>query len=107
MSEEIKQEEVKVDVEKEEVIKEKSMVKKVFGWIGTGLLTLLVVMASWLCFDKFVLKHRVPSIFGYSSLIVSTGSMNGFDMNEGDLSNLLMYALIYNSYYTDEELKVL
>ena len=28
-------------------------------------------------------------------------------MNEGDLSNLLMYALIYNSYYTDEELKVL
>ena len=85
MSEEIKQEEVKVDVEKEEVVKEKSMVKKVFGWIGTGLLTLLVVMASWLCFDKFVLKHRVPSIFGYSSLIVSTGSMNGLDMNEGDL----------------------
>ena len=85
MSEEIKQEEVKVDVEKEEVIKEKSMVKKVFGWIGTGFLTLLVVMASWLCFDKFVLKHRVPSIFGYSSLIVSTGSMNGLDMNEGDL----------------------
>ena len=85
MSEEIKQEEVKVEEEKEEVVKEKSMVKKVFGWIGTGFLTLLVVMASWLCFDKFVLKHRVPSIFGYSSLIVSTGSMNGLDMNEGDL----------------------
>ena len=85
MSEEIKQEEVKVEVEKEEVVKEKSMVKKVFGWIGTGFLTLLVVMASWLCFDKFVLKHRVPSIFGYSSLIVSTGSMNGSDMKEGDL----------------------
>lgn len=85
MSEEIKQEEVKVEVEKQEVVKEKSMVKKVFGWIGTGLLTLLVVMASWLCFDKFVLKHRVPSIFGYSSLIVSTGSMNGSDMKEGDL----------------------
>lgn len=85
MGEEIKQEEVKVEVEKEEVVKEKSMVKKVFGWIGTGFLTLLVVMASWLCFDKFVLKHRVPSIFGYSSLIVSTGSMNGLDMNEGDL----------------------
>jgi signal peptidase len=85
MSEEIKQEEVKVEEEKEEVVKEKSMVKKVFGWIGTGFLTLLVVMASWLCFDKFVLKHRVPSIFGYSSLIVSTGSMNGSDMKEGDL----------------------
>ena len=28
-------------------------------------------------------------------------------MNEGYLSNLLMYALIYNSYYTDVELKVL
>ena len=85
MSEEIKQEEVKVEVEKEEVVKEKSMVKKVFGWIGTGFLTLLVVMASWLCFDKFVLKHRVPSIFGYSSLIVATGSMNGAEMKEGDL----------------------
>ena len=85
MSEEIKQEEVKIEEEKEEVVKEKSMVKKVFGWIGTGFLTLLVVMASWLCFDKFVLKHRVPSIFGYSSLIVATGSMNGSEVNEGDL----------------------
>lgn len=91
MSEEIKQEEVKEVVEaevvedtKEEVVKEKSMVKKVFGWIGTGFLTLLVVIASWLCFDKFVLKHRVPSIFGYSSLMVATGSMSG-TIEEGDL----------------------
>ena len=84
MSEEIKQEEVKVEEEKEKVVKEKSMVKKVFGWIGTGFLTLLVVMASWLCFDKFVLKHRVPSIFGYSSLMVATGSMSG-TIEEGDL----------------------
>ena len=84
MSEEIKQEEVKIEEEKEEVVKEKSMVKKVFGWIGTGFLTLLVVMASWLCFDKFVLKHRVPSIFGYSSLMVATGSMSG-TIEEGDL----------------------
>ena len=91
MIEEIKQEEVKevveaevVDDKKEEVKVEKSMVKKVFGWIGTGFLTLLVVMASWLCFDKFVLKHRVPSIFGYSSLMVATGSMSG-TIEEGDL----------------------
>ncbi len=28
-------------------------------------------------------------------------------MKDGELSNLLMYALIYNSYYTNEELKVL
>lgn len=91
MSEEIKQEEVKEEVvaevvedTKEEVIKEKSMVKKVFGWIGTGFLTLLVVIASWLCFDKFVLKHQVPSIFGYSSLMVATGSMSG-TIEEGDL----------------------
>lgn len=91
MSEEIKQEEVKEVVEaevveetKKEVIKEKSMVKKVLGWIGTGFLTLLVVIASWLCFDKFVLKHQVPSIFGYSSLMVATGSMSG-TIEEGDL----------------------
>ena len=92
MSEEIKQEEVKEVVEaevveetsKEKVVKEKSMVKKVFGWIGTGFLTLLVVIASWLCFDKFVLGHQVPSIFGYSSLMVATGSMSG-TIEEGDL----------------------
>lgn len=91
MSEEIKQKEVKEEVvaevvedTKEEVVKEKSMVKKVFGWIGTGFLTLLVVIASWLCFDKFVLKHQVPSIFGYSSLMVATGSMSG-TIEEGDL----------------------
>ena len=91
MSEEIKQEEVKEEVvaevvedTKEEVIKEKSMVKKVLGWIGTGFLTILVVIASWLCFDKFVLKHQVPSIFGYSSLMVATGSMSG-TIEEGDL----------------------
>ena len=77
MSEEIKQE-----VKKE--VKETSLVKKIFSWIGTGFLTLLVVMASWLCFDKFVLKHQVPSIFGYSSLMVATGSMSG-TIEEGDL----------------------
>lgn len=88
MNEEIKQEEVSVEVveetSKEEVVIEKSMVKKVLGWIGTGFLTLLVVIASWLCFDKFVLKHQVPSIFGYSSLMVATGSMSG-TIEEGDL----------------------
>ena len=77
MSEEIKQE-----VKKE--VKETSLVKKIFSWIGTGFLTLLVVMASWLCFDKFVLKHQIPSIFGYSSLMVATGSMSG-TIEEGDL----------------------
>ena len=86
MSEEIKQE-VEVEVQEEtsiEVVKEKSLVKKIFGWIGTGFLTLLVVIASWLCFDKFVLGHQVPSIFGYSSLMVATGSMSG-TIEEGDL----------------------
>ena len=33
-------------------INEKSLVKKIFGWIGTGFLTLLVIVASWLCFDN-------------------------------------------------------
>ena len=88
MNDEVKKEEVNVEVieetSKEEVVVEKSMVKKVFGWIGTGFLTLLVVIASWLCFDKFILKHQVPSIFGYSSLMVATGSMSG-TIEEGDL----------------------
>ena len=83
MSEEVKAVEVLEETSKEE-IKEKSLVKKIFGWIGTGFLTLLVVVASWLCFDKFVLGHQVPSIFGYSSLMVATGSMSG-TIEEGDL----------------------
>ena len=83
MSEEVKEVEVLEETSKEE-IKEKTLVKKIFGWIGTGFLTLLVLMASWLCFDKFVLGHQVPSIFGYSSLIVTTGSMSG-TIEEGDL----------------------
>ena len=86
MSEDIKQE-VEVEVQEEasiEVVKEKSLVKKIFSWIGTGFLTLLVVMASWLCIDKFILGHQVPSIFGYSSLMVATGSMSG-TIEEGDL----------------------
>ena len=33
-------------------------------------------------------------------------TMSG-QMKDGELSNLLMYSLIYNSYYTDEELEVL
>ena len=77
MSEEIKQ-------EVQEEVKETSLVKKIFNWIGTGFLALLVLMASWLCFDKFVLGHQVPSIFGYSSLMVATGSMSG-TIEEGDL----------------------
>ena len=69
---------------KKEVVEEKSLVKKIFSWIGTGFLTLLVVVASWLCIDKFILGHQVPSIFGYSSLMVATGSMSG-TIEEGDL----------------------
>lgn len=99
MSEEIKneiQEEiVQEESLKEEVIQESlentskldevlKITKKVFGWIGTGLLAILIVVASWLSIDKYIIKSEIPSIFGYSSLIVATGSMSG-TLEEGDL----------------------
>ena len=37
----------------------------------------LLIVAAWLCIDKFVLKSPVPSFCGYSSLTIATGSMSG------------------------------
>ena len=54
-----------------------NIVKKSVSWTGIILLALLVIIAAWLLVDKFILKSKVPSVFGYSSLIVSTGSMSG------------------------------
>lgn len=41
------------------------------------LLALLILLTLWLAFDKYVLRSPVPSVFGYSTLTIETGSMNG------------------------------
>ena len=51
--------------------------KKVVFWICVTICAFLVIVASWLCIDKFVIGSKVPSFCGYSSLFVETGSMSG------------------------------
>ena len=53
------------------------IIGKVFSGIGIAICVLLVVLIIWLGVDKFILKSPVPSVFGYSSLRVATGSMTG------------------------------
>lgn len=51
-------------------------------WVLFGAVLLLT---AWLAFDKYVLKSPVPSVFGYATLTIETGSMNGMSvMVEGE-----------------------
>ena len=61
-------------------------IKKVLLVLFTALLTVLVLCASWLAFDKHVLKHKVPTIFGYGYVAISLDalSMSGV-IEAGDL----------------------
>ncbi len=54
-----------------------SIIKKVLWGIVWSIFGILVVVVLWLAVDKFILKSPVPSIFGYASLTIETGSMNG------------------------------
>lgn len=54
-----------------------NVVVKIFWGAVWTLLGLLALLVLWLAFDKFILKNPVPSVFGYSSLNIATGSMNG------------------------------
>lgn len=58
--------------------------KKVLTGIALAICVMLVIIAGWLCIDKFIIKSKVPSMFGYSTLMVATGSMSG-TIEEGDL----------------------
>ncbi len=50
---------------------------KVFWGIVWTIFGLVLLLTLWLAFDKFILKSPVPSVFGYASLTIETGSMNG------------------------------
>ena len=55
-----------------------NIIKKAFWGIVWGVFGVLVITLLWLSVDKFILKSPVPSFFGYSTLTIETGSMNGF-----------------------------
>ena len=55
-----------------------NVISKIFWGIIWGLFALLVVVVGWLSIDKFILKSPVPSMFGYATLTIETGSMNGY-----------------------------
>lgn len=61
--------------------REKSGAGKVFSAIWRGILILLVtvltITAGALAYDKFVNKSKIPSVFGYSVLVIATPSMSG------------------------------
>ena len=54
---------------------------KIFSAIWRGFLIILIafltVIAAALAYDKLVNKTRMPSVFGYSLLVIATPSMSG------------------------------
>ena len=62
--------------------------KKVAWGIFLGIFGLVAVVALWLTVERFILKSPVPSILGYATLTVETGSMAGSgdtSINPGDM----------------------
>ena len=59
-----------------------NQIKKIFGYIGYGVLAVLILIVGWMAIQKYVLKDPTPSIFGYSAYYVSTGSMES-EIHEG------------------------
>lgn len=51
--------------------------KKISTFIIYGLFAIVLILTLWLGIDKFILKSPVPSVFGYATLTIETGSMNG------------------------------
>ena len=49
--------------------------KKTAWGIFLGFFGLVAVVALWLTIEKFIMKSPVPSIFGFATLTVETGSM--------------------------------
>lgn len=71
--------EIKQVKEENTIIKQ---VKKILGYIGYGILAILIIVVGWMAIQKFILKDPTPSMFGYSAYYVSTGSMES-EIHEG------------------------
>ncbi len=55
----------------------KRVVSVVLRSVGCALLAFLLFFAGVLAYDKFIRKSPAPSFFGYSFLVIATGSMSG------------------------------
>lgn len=51
--------------------------KKISTFIIWGIFAIVLALTLLLGIDKFILKSPVPSVFGYATLTIETGSMNG------------------------------
>lgn len=74
----------KTEINSAEAKKPIAIIKKVLWGIVYGIFAVVMAVVLWLAVDKFILKSPVPSIFGYATLSVETGSMEG-TINIGDL----------------------
>lgn len=61
-----------------------TVIKRVLWGTVLVIFAILAIIAGWLAIDKFILKSPVPSIFGYATLTIETGSMSG-ELEIGDM----------------------
>ena len=54
-----------------------TVTKRVLWGIVLVIFAILAIIAGWLAIDRFILKSPVPSMFGYATLTIETGSMSG------------------------------
>lgn len=60
------------------------VIQNVIWGVVIGVFGILCVLVGWLAVQKFVFRAPVPSVFGYATLSVQTGSMSG-TIEAGDL----------------------
>lgn len=58
--------------------------KKVLSIVIWTLFGIVLTVVVWLAVDKFIIGSPVPSMFGYATLTIETGSMSG-TIEEGDM----------------------
>ena len=54
-----------------------TVIKKVVWGIVCAIFGFVLVVLGWLAVDKFILKSPVPKAFGFATLTIATGSMQG------------------------------
>ena len=55
-----------------------NVIKKVVWGIVCAIFGFVAVTLVWLAVDKFIVKSPVPKAWGYATLTIETGSMNGY-----------------------------
>ena len=60
------------------------VIQNVIWGVVIGVFGILCALVGWLAVQKFVFRAPVPSVFGYATLSVQTGSMSG-TIEAGDL----------------------